>query len=445
MITKKFIYSSIILALVLISSNCSGNKKTYDHQKAVLVFASTSQTIVDPSLEKIEISIPKQQNNEFWYGFDSSHVMIDNFLFDFSAVKNTRKICSGSSSFLARHLNSRLVGSPVIIGNYGYFLDVKGALILCDLDNQKITWKKKIFPSKILKNYQIPKISYNDQAIFAIAGSNRIVAADAGSGNIIWTKDISSLPISTPISNGKLVFVTTNDNRLYALDVINGEIKWTHNGILKNTAILGSADPVIAKNMVIAAYSSGEIYALNQETGEVIWTQDLNTSKIDNSDFYLNDIDATPIIRGNVIYTIGNGGLMMAINLKGGKIIWKKEISGITDFWLAGDFIYLINNENKLLAISQKNGAIKWISQLPSLKNPKKAESKIIYSGVIMAGNKLIVTDSNGKLLIISPLEGKVEKEIKLSYQLYQNSIIVNSKLYLNATSGSTISLIEIK
>ena len=34
----------------------------------------------------------------------------------------------------------------------------------------------------------------------------------------------------------------------------------------------------------------------------------------------------------------------MAINADNGNYLWKKEIAGITDFWLAGDFLFVINN-----------------------------------------------------------------------------------------------------
>lgn len=37
-------------------------------------------------------------------------------------------------------------------------------------------------------------------------------------------------------------------------------------------------------------------------------------------------------------------------------------------------------------------------------------ETRIIYSGVIMAGDKLVISNNSGALLIASPIDGKVEK-----------------------------------
>jgi outer membrane protein assembly factor BamB len=437
---KSLISKAAIIFLSLTIISCADSKKSYDHEKAVSIFID-SQLAVDSSLLKTEITIPAQKNNQYWYGFRSEkNQEIDNFLLEVKDLKKPNKLYSSYNG----SLDYRMVFSPVIIDDTSYFLNSQGSLSAFDLKTQKIIWQKRIFPIKIFKNYQSPKISYNDGKIFAIAGSNKVVAINPENGEIIWSKDISSIPISTPISDTKSLFFITNDNKLYCLDANNGDIKWVHFGISKNTAILGSANPVLYKNAIIASYSSGEIYAINKENGQTLWSQDLNINKLTNSDFYLNDIDATPIIKNNIIYTVGNGGLMMAINLDHGNIVWKKELATIYDFWIAGDFIYLINSENKLIAIQAKTGGIKWISNLPDLANKDKPESKIIYSGIIMAGDKLIVTDTSGKLLIISPKDGKLENEIKLDQKIYQNAIIVNSRIYLNTVGGYNITLIEI-
>ncbi len=438
---KSSISKAAIIFLVLIFSSCADNKKSYDHQKAISIFIDNSQLQIDKSLSKTTITIPAQKNSQYWYGFRSDkNQEIDNFLLEIKNLKKPGKLYSTYNS----SLDHRLIFSPVIIDDRSYFLNSRGLLSAFDLKTQKVIWQTRIFPLKIFKNYQNPKISYNDGKIFAIAGSNRVVAVNRENGEIIWSKDISSIAISTPISDFKSVFFTTNDNKLYALDANNGEIKWVHFGISKNTAILGAANPVFYKNTVIASYSSGEIYAINKETGQSVWSQDLNLNKLTNSDFYLNDIDATPIIKNNIIYTIGNGGLMMAINLDRGNVIWKKELASISDFWVGGDFIYLINNDNKLIALYTKTGGIKWFTQLPNLVKTDKPESKIIYSGIVMAGDKLIITDTAGKLLFASPFDGKLEGEIKLDQKTYQNAVIVNSRIYLNTVGGYNMNLIEI-
>jgi outer membrane protein assembly factor BamB len=222
-------------------------------------------------------------------------------------------------------------------------------------------------------------------------------------------------------------------------------LQWFQSGILRTTAIFGAADPVIYKDSIIVSYSSGEIYGVNKKTGESLWSQNLNLSKATNSDFYLNDIDATPIAKDDMIYTIGNGGWMMAISTKNGNYLWRKEIAGIIDFWLAGDFLYVINNDNKLLAIHRKTGGIKWISQLPNLAKKDKLETRIIYSGVIMAGDKLVISNNSGALLIASPIDGKVEKTFLVGKRISHSPAVVGNKIYLHILGKYVVDLVEVE
>jgi outer membrane protein assembly factor BamB len=278
-----------------------------------------------------------------------------------------------------------------------------------------------------------------------VAGINKVAALSEVDGKILWTKEIASIPSSAPVSDGKFVYVSSNDNKTYALDAATGDLTWVQSGIVRTTAIFGFANPVILKDLLIVSYSSGEIYALKKSSGEAIWSQDLNLSKATTSDFYLNDVDATPIVKNDVIYAIGNGGLMMAVKVKDGNYLWKKEIAGLTDFWLAGDFLFVINNDNKLLAVSKKTGGIKWISQLPNLAKEKKPQTKFIYSGVVMAGDKLLISRLDGALLIASPLDGTLEKTFKINKKISHAPAVVDGKIYLQAIGKYVIDLLEIE
>lgn len=447
---KLFIF--VILSIFL--SSCADKKDDYDKKKAISAFDIIDSLKVDKQLEKEILILPKQQPNNIWNGsVNSTNQRIENiakvFLKEkpfFSKVeKISLKEVSQTWSNFSYNKDDDFVFSPIIKDNKIFLLNTSGMLSSFDLKTKKRLWKSNIFETKLLKNYQSPKIFYDDDKIFAVAGINKIVAANAKNGKLLWSKEISSIPVSAAISDGKLVFVTTNDNKIYALNAINGELQWTVSGILRTTAIFGAADPVLYNDLIIASFSSGEIYAINKNNSEILWSQDLNLNRAVNSDFYLNDIDATPVIKDDILYSIGNGGLMVAINIKNGNYLWKKEIAGITDFWLAHDYLYVINNENRFMAINRHNGGIKWISQLPNLKKDKKPQSKFIYNGVVMAGNKLIISNNDGDILLVSPVSGKVEKTYETGEKTYHAPAIVDDKIYLHRVGFFTIDLLELK
>lgn len=444
----------LIVILSLFLSSCSDKKDDYDKKKAISAFAIIDTLKVDKALKDVPVILPKQQKNNIWNGAGSNtnqriENLSKNFLKKSGFFSNVEKISLKETSQIWSNFSytsdDDFVFSPIIKDNKIFLLNASGLLSCYDINSKKRLWKSRIFAYKFLKNYQSPKIFYADNKIFAVAGVNKITAANAVNGNLLWSKDISSIPVSTPISDGKSVFVTTNDNKLYALNAEDGELQWVSSAILRTTAIFGAADPVLYNDQIIASFSSGEIYAIKKNDGEVLWSQDLNLNKANSSDFYLNDIDATPLIKDDVIYSIGNGGLMMAINAKNSNILWKREIAGITDFWLAGDFLFVINNDNRLIAVHRKTGGIKWISQLPNLKKKDKPQTKIIYDGVIMAGDKLVISNNEGELLIVSPLDGRLEKTYDTDERTYHAPVVVGDRIYLHRLGRFTIDLLEVK
>jgi outer membrane protein assembly factor BamB len=439
---KEYILTTILTAIFLITflSSCSINKKV-DDKNAILAFIDLDPITKDQNLKDVIITFPKAINNNYWFGNNSdNNQIIENFSFDIDFRKKNveDKSINIGSSFVQ---NNKMVFAPIIAENKIYVLDNNGNLYAKDLLSYKTIWKAKLSSGLFKQNFAGGKISYFDGKIFSTNGYNLIICFDAKNGKILWQKTLSSILISTPISDGNQLFLITNNNQTYSLATLDGKINWIHSGISKATAILGSANPVFYKNYVISSYSSGEIYALNKKDGTLSWVYDLNLNKISNSDFILNDADATPIIKNNIAYTIGNGGLMMAIRIDDGKVLWQKKVASITDFWIAGDFIYLIDNDNKLICLYKETGGIIWFKQLKKYFNDKTSNNRIIYNGIVMAGDNLIMTNSNKELIIISPLDGEIINTIKLSGQVFHRPILVNKKLYLYLINKFSTSL----
>jgi len=447
----KFLLISFFSLLIF---SCDKDK-TYDKSKAISAFAAIEEIKISENLKDVEIILPAPSSLDFSSGNAAlQNNEVENFAFDFQLkevgfFKKSKEI---KLNFLSKYWSTyfgdeidNFVFSPVIKDETAFFIDSSGVAYALDLEAEKLIWKKRIFAKKFLKNYRMAKISYENDILVAIDGINKAVAFSATNGEILWQKNLSAIAIANPVISGKLVYVLTDINKLYALDIESGEIVWTHFGVLENTAILGAASPVIYGDFLIVSYSSGEIYALNKNNGETLWSQELRANKAISSNYFLSDIDATPIVKNNVVYAISNGGLLGALDIVSGNFIWRKKIAGIVDFWAAGEFLFVIENENRLLAVSQKTGEIKWISQLPDYAKKKKAQTKYIYSGLVMVAGKLIISRQDGKILIASPFDGSVEKTFNLGRKIFHAPIVVNKKIYLHTIGSWSNALIQIK
>ena len=64
--------------------------------------------------------------------------------------------------------------------------------------------------------------------------------------------------------------------------------------------------------------------------------------------------------------------------------------------WVAGDWVFVATDEAKVIAMARTTGKIRWIAELPRWEKPKDKKGPIFYSGPILAGQRLILTGSNG-------------------------------------------------
>ena len=453
---SNFYYKKLLtIFLFLFFTNCSSEKK-YDKTKALPALEYLGEEVIDESLKDTSIKLPKSQINQIWLGSASkTNQQIENISKSFSYRENGWSFDKKNEIDLRRTWYKNIfyfedfaksfVYSPIITNQKIFNIDSSGDVSAFSLQSKELLWHKRIFEKLWLKNYKVAHLGACDNKLFAVAGVNQIKALSQDNGEILWQKDLSVIFNSTPICDGEAVYISSSDNKTFALNSENGEIKWIHYGIAKSLAIFGSGQPVVYKDVLVASYSSGEIYAIDKKTGQNLWSQDLNLNQVYNSDFFLNDVDATPLVKNDVVYAIGNGGLMKAISLKTGEDIWKKSIASVVDFWLAGDFLYVINSDNKLLAVYKKTGGIKWMVQLPDFRNPKKLATKFNYIGVIMAGDKLLASREDGELFIISPFDGKIEKTFSLNKKVLHVPIIIENKMYFYGMNRYKTKLIELE
>ena len=426
MIHKIINFIKIVLFFTILIS-CSKKEQIQD---AISIFPDLNIIQLDDSLKEKSIKLPQQQENDSWTGRSNIANLLNIENFSFSDKINDSDSSIYSYKFLGKNHRA---SPPIIHKNTAYLIDHKGRITSFDLKNNKKNWQIKPFKTK----FKNGKIYLNNGKLFATSGYNYLAAIDIEKESVLWSKKINSLIISAPIASKEQVLAITSDNKTYAFNANNGNINWIHEAIDKNTAILGASDPVFYKNHVFSSYSSGEIYVLNQKNGEIGWFYNLNINKAINSDFILNDIDNVPIIKDDIIYAVGNGGLMMAIKINNGAVLWKSKIASISDFWIVNDFIYLIDSDNNLLCLDRKFGKVKWHAQLD-----KNIDDKITYHGLIMAGDNLILSNSNKEILLISPKNGEILQRKKFWNNFYHSPTIANKKIYFNILGKFTNKLL---
>jgi outer membrane protein assembly factor BamB len=167
-----------------------------------------------------------------------------------------------------------------------------------------------------------------------------------------------------------------------------------------------------------------------------VWQDALSRTTITTSVATLSDIDANPVIDNGQVFAVGQGGRMVALELISGQRMWELNIAGISTPWVAGDWVFVVTDEAKLIAISRMTGKIRWISQLRRYQNEKAKKGPISYSGPVLAGERLIVTASNGTITNVDPATGAVQTQTSVRADISLPPIVANSTLYVLDDDG---------
>jgi len=186
----------------------------------------------------------------------------------------------------------------------------------------------------------------------------------------------------------------------------------------------------------VAGFSSGELTAYRYENGRAVWQDALSRTSMSTAVASLSDIDADPVIEEGKVYAIGQGGRMVALDIVSGQRLWELNIGGISTPWVAGDWIFVVTDQAQLLCIARATGKVRWITQLPHWRKPKKKDKLITWTGPVLAGNRLVLANTQGELVNVDAATGKIGTKTRAGKAIYLSPIIANNTLYILDSDG---------
>jgi len=278
--------------------------------------------------------------------------------------------------------------------------------------------------------------------LFATTGFGEIIALDSSSGSILWRHSINIPLRSAPVVAGGRVFAVSYDNQLWVLSASDGDLQWSHAGITETAGLLGGASPAVDAGIVVAPYSSGELTAFRVENGRTIWADTLAFQRIGTGSLAaLNDINGNPVIDRGVVFAIGYGGRLVAIDLRTGNRVWEKDFAGLNTPWVAGDFLYLVTVEGDVVCVTRNSGRIRWVQSLPRFENPEARVDAISWSGPILLSDRLILVSSSGEAVALSPYDGRYLGRRAMPDGVRLSPVVANGTLFILTEDADLIAL----
>ncbi len=426
----------VMVAALMALSACGvfkgGGKKTPTVGNRVPILVSENGVEADKTIADVTVTLPAPAVNDAWAqpGGNAAKSMGQLALADSPARIWAASINGGSN-------RERLAAAPVVADGKLFVEDVDATVHAFAADSGAKLWSVALPENDANKQARFGGgVSWDDNKVYATDGLGEVVALNGADGTIVWrAKPGGPLRGAPTVANG-VVYVLSQDNQLFALGQNDGKTQWSQSATLETQGVFGVAAPAASAGSVVAGFSSGELNAYRYENGRVLWQDALSRTSITTSVSSVADIDADPVIDGGRVYAVGQGGRMVALELSTGQRLWEQNFAGISTPWIAGEWLFVVTDDARLVCLSRANGKARWISQLPHYRKEKKKSGPITWYGPVLAGGRLVLTNSRGNIVYANPGDGAVQATVETKQPFALPPVVASSTLFVLDQKG---------
>jgi outer membrane protein assembly factor BamB len=403
-----------------------GQKKTPTVGTRTPILVAENAIEADKTIADLPVALPAAATNSSWTqtGGNAAKSMGQLTLAEAPARLWSGTVNGGSN-------RQRLAAAPVVAEGKLFVTDVDAVVHALDANTGARMWTASVAQGDGNRDARFGGgVSYDNGQVFATNGLGDVVALQAADGKEVWrAKPGGPLRGSPTIANG-VVYVLTQDDQLFALNQQTGVVNWAAQGTAETQGVFGVAAPAAGQGSVVAGFSSGELNAYRYENGRQLWQDALSRTSISTSVSSIADIDAAPVIDQGRVYAVGQGGRMAALELATGRRLWEQNLAGISTPWLAGEWLFVMTDDARLICLAGASGKARWIAQLQRFRNAKGRKGPITWFGPVLAGNRLVLTNSRGEVVFANPADGAVTLTVPSGEPFALPPVVANSTLY---------------
>lgn len=274
--------------------------------------------------------------------------------------------------------------------------------------------------------------------LFVSSGYRFVAAVDAATGKVIWSQATDAPVHAAPNVAGGRVFVESTDDDLLSFDEASGAPGWTYQALTEPARMLEATSPAVSGDAVVASFASGELVALQSDNGDALWTAVLSKSNRNSALSEIRDIAGRPIVYKGDVFAVSHSGVMASIELRTGNEHWSLPITSVSSPWAAGDVVYVSDTAGEIICISREAGQVYWVTDLN--KDVKKKQ-RALWSGPVLASDRLIVVSDKGEIAALNPKTGAVEKRMKIGDDALISPIAAGPYVFVATETADLIAI----
>ncbi|MCV2525263.1 MAG: PQQ-binding-like beta-propeller repeat protein [Candidatus Lightella neohaematopini] len=302
-----------------------------------------------------------------------------------------------------------------------------------DINYGKKIWSKNFFyciHHKLLNNLKLIKIYFINDNIYLFTNKAEIYTINVNYGILMWYTT-TVMPITSELLLVNHLLIVYSNNIIQAINENNGITKWITSIYSNTTLPYNIITPVAFFGIVVIFSNNGIISAISLDQGNIIWQRYIAITK--NKLINMICSQVKPIILNNIIYSININNNLIALDLYSGRILWFVKIYVISNLLYHSNHIYCIDSQYNLISVNIFNGDITWLQKKINLCHTT------IF---LMYKNYLIIGNSYGFIYIFNISKNSVVCYIKIKNSSINKIFLIKKNNFLALFSNQIISII---
>lgn len=337
---------------------------------------------------------------------------------------------------------NRISAAPVVAGGRVFAMDA-GSLVSAVSTGGALLWQADL-TAGFDKGGGVSGggLAADGSRVYATTTYGEVVAIEAASGTILWRQRLDAPATGAPAVDGGVVYVTGRDGSAWAVDAASGKVKWQAFAAPGKAGWLGSAAPTVGDRVVYFPTNAGDLMAvLKPGGGTAVWHASAAGKRLGRAYAFAPDITGDAALVGGTLYTGTAAGRTVAIEAGNGNLVWGVNEGAMGPFAIAGDSLFMVNDEARLVRLEAATGTTIWSVEMPYFEAEKIKKRKAItaHYGPVLAGGRLWVASSDGKLSAFSPIDGSMVYQTDIPGGAASQPAVAGGVMYVVTSKGQVV------
>ena len=311
-------------------------------------------------------------------------------------------------------------------GDRVYAAGYKGEVIAYNINNGHEVWRTKVKKTPFSGG---PAVGNGLVAVGTSEGE--VVALDSANGKLRWKVRLNGEILAAPAVSDRAVAVRTVDGKLRALSPADGHELWTQEQQVPRLSLRGTSRPVIAGDLTLCGFDNGKVIAVNMNDGSLQWEATIAPPHGKTELERLDDVDSTPHVSGQNVFTVGFQGKVAMLALDTGQVWWQHDASSYRGIALDDDALYVASADGSVVALRRRSGAEIW---------RQKALLHRGLSAVALTDNAVITADYRGNIHWLDKATGELAARIQSGKVRVSNPPVVSGNMVIVINDAGRIS-----